>query len=190
VTGPGGLLDALSGDAAFEVGPGDPVAGSLLLATDDEVALQRALDRLVVRAGQISPDELVRREIDGVTVTTIGTAGPVQLAYAVADGRAIVASSPDRVLQALDSAEGAGSIVDDPAYGQITDRVPTEDSVMYVDVAGIVDAIREAIPAAEQAEFDEQVSRYVDPISSIAGGAESGPFSQHVRLFVHIPNKE
>jgi len=190
VTGPGGLLDVLSGDAAFELGPGDPVAGSLLLATDDEVALQRALDRLVVRAGQISPDELVRREIDGVTVTTIGTAGPVQLAYAVADGRAIVASSPDRVLQALDSGEGAGSIVDDPAYGQITDRVPTEDSVMYVDVAAIVDAIREEIPAAEQAEFDEQVSRYVDPISSIAGGAESGPFSQHVRLFVHIPNKE
>jgi hypothetical protein len=190
VTGPGGLLDALSGDVAFEVGPGDPVAGSLLLATDDELALQRALDRLVVRAGQISPDELVRREIEGVTVTTIGTAGPVQLAYVVADGRAIVASSPDRILQVLDSATGAGSIVDDPAYGQITDRVPTEDSVMYVDVAAIVDAIREAIPAAEQAEFDEQVSRYVDPISSIAGGAESGPFSQHVRLFVQIPDKE
>jgi hypothetical protein len=190
VTGPGGLLDALSGDMAFEVGPGDPFAGSLLLATDDEVALQRALDRLVVRAGQISPDELFRREIDGVTITTIGAAGPLQFAYAVEDGRAIVASSPDRVLQALESATGSGSIVDDPAYGQITERVPTEDSVLYVDVAAIVDAIREAIPAEERAEFDEQVGRFVDPISSIAGGAESGPFSQHVRLFVQIPNKE
>jgi hypothetical protein len=190
VTGPGGLLDALTGDIAFEVGPGNPFSGSLLLATDDEVALQRALDRLVVRAGQIPPSELVRREIEGVTITTIGTAGPVQLAYAVADGRAIVASSPDRVLQALESATGAGSIVDDSAYGQITDRVPTEDSVLYVDVAAIVEAIREAIPVKDRAEFDEQISRFADPISGIAGGAESDPFSQHVRLFVQIPNKE
>jgi hypothetical protein len=190
VTGPGGLLDALSGDMAFEVGPGDPIAGSLLLATHDEAALQRALDRIIVRAGQISPDELFRREIDGVTITTIGAAGPLQFAYAVEDGRAIVATSPDRVLRALESATGSGSIVDDPAYGQITERVPTEDSVLYVDVAAIVDAIREAIPAEERAEFDEQISRFVDPISSIAGGAESGPFSQHVRLFVQIPNKE
>ena len=190
VTGPGGLLDALSGDLAFEVGPGDPVSGSLLLATDDEVALQRALDRVVVRAGGIPPSELVRREIGGVTITTVGAAGPVQLAYAVADGRAIVASSPDRVLQALEAATGAGSILDDPAYGRVTDRVPTEDSVMYVDVAAIVEAIRETIPVEDRAEFDEQAGRFADPISGIAGGAESDPFSQHVRVFVQIPDKE
>ena len=190
VTGPGGLLEALSGDVAFEVGPGAPVGISLLLATDEESAAQAALDRLVERVDRGAGVHLILREVGGVAVTVIEVRGPFQVAYAVTGGKVILSSSLERLQQLLGVTPGSGSIVDDPDYQQATERVPTEDSVFFIDIRAIVEAVRGFIPDAERAGFDEQVRLYVDPIEAVVGGAESDGLSQHTRLFVVIPNKE
>jgi hypothetical protein len=131
-----------------------------------------------------------RREVGGVTVTIIEVQGPFQVAYAVTGGKVIVSTSLERLQQVLGATAGAGSIVDDPGYKQATERVPTEDSVFFLDVGAIVEAVRGLIPDVDRAEFDEQVRLYIDPIEAIVVGGESGGLSQHARLFVVIPNKE
>jgi hypothetical protein len=153
ITGPGGLEQHLTGDLVVE--------GAVLLGTDDEAAMQSALDRL---AGRLAPKLLgtgsssvvttssgpvvVRHHrvtVHWATVTDNGVTiryatGPlgssgIRPAYAVSDGMGIVATSPEAVQAVLDTKAGGPSIANAPAFVLAARHVgSTKGDVVYLDI--------------------------------------------------------
>jgi hypothetical protein len=189
IVGEDGLLSFLAGDVAFEVGPGAPVAASLLLSTSDSAGFVAAVRTVIERVDPATAHSLTRSRHGGVAVWTVPIAG-LEVAFAADGPVAVVASSPTRMAAILDTTAGAPSIVDGEAFARGTSRVPTEDTVGFVDVAAILAAVREALPPQQLETFDREVAPYLDPISTISMGSASTPRSEHVRVFVEVPAAE
>jgi hypothetical protein len=108
--------------------------------------------------------------------------------YAVVDGVAMLASSPDQLILAIDTMRGdAGSITSDDGFNDAVGRVPGSDGLMYVDVAGILDAVRNDLPPLEREMFEGLVAPNFEPIKAIVAGSQSGERRQTSRFFILIP---
>jgi hypothetical protein len=145
-------------------GPG----GAVLLGTDDEAAMQSALDRL---AGRLAPKLLgsashsvavtssghviVRHHRvtvhwatvtdNGVTIRyatdPLGSSG-IRPAYAVSDGMGIVATSPEAVQAVLDTKAGGPSIANAPTFVLASRHAgSTKGDVVYLDFWTLADLI-------------------------------------------------
>jgi hypothetical protein len=188
-------IDALSGDIGIEVSPGTVgafPAGALLMGTDDEAVMQGFLDGLSQYTLQFlgsefsaggdqvpfAPDE---DEYQGVRITSfpipdLSLVG-VAPAYAVTDGMAIVASSPEEIKDLIDARASERNITASDRFRQALGHADAENTaIYYVDIEAVTDAVRVALPPEEQASFDADIGPNLEPLKAFifttSGAAE------------------
>jgi hypothetical protein len=179
--GLGKVIDALSGDFGVVVTPssGRSPAGAVLMATDDEAAMQTFLDVIAPMAasaftgssggdagdGSLMPPGLpMTPSTDAITPLSVVTAPQWQTedyegatisylrlpdamaedpepAYAVTDGMAIIATSPDEIKKLID-AHGGSQITSSPNYEAAISHADAQNSGMfYLDIEAILQAV-------------------------------------------------
>ncbi|MGZ8594923.1 MAG: DUF3352 domain-containing protein [Actinomycetota bacterium] len=187
-------ISSLTGDLAFELSmPSGSVTpgGALMIGTDDEDAMAAALE---IAAGAISPASMfvmsdmptpVWKTVDhgGVTVTYLsgdGGGSGLAAAYAVFDGTGVLASSKDEAFRIIDTAHGAPSAMVAEAVTAALDDVAGSEDVLYLDLAGVIDAV------ADTGMMDPEWRGNLDPLRTLVAGTQTDPEHQHARLVLRI----
>ena len=108
----------------------------------------------------------------------------VRPAYAVANGAGILASSVEEIKKVIDTAVGE-SIETDTTFTQARGAVRGYDqSLAYVDVGGIVEAIQQADPSGTA--IPPEVEENLAPIDAFVVGTRADPDSQDSRMLLLI----
>ena len=84
------------------------------------------------------------RRHGGVTFTYLSATGTdwgVAPAYAVFDGTGLLATSKEEAFKVIDAAHGAPNAMSVDAVTSALDAVPGSEQVLYLDLAGIVNAV-------------------------------------------------
>jgi len=180
LTGAGGLLPHLTGDAGLEVGfsgSGLP-AGAILLGTNDAKSMNAFFAKLLVlaegaagssfsgsgagssfgssssaKAGHVSTTTYHGVVITSWTSPVLGGLGVSAFtpSYAVLDGMGILASTPDEVKAIIDTHKGGANIASDPTYKAASNgSLASPSGIIYLDIAKLADAIRKS-PFGSQA---------------------------------------
>jgi len=173
------LVGNLAGDLGVEVGPGTGPApgGALVAAVTDDGKMQSFLDGLADRLSNGTADVHSQSyhgtKISSVTVSAAESMG-WEPAWAVVDHTGLLASSPGEVRAAIDAHSGA-NVTSAPTFRRASAHVARENQGMvYVDVGGILDAVRGSIGAGEAGPFDE-VTKNIRPVKAmILSGTNSG----------------
>ena len=198
VTGSGGIISHLSGDAGIEVDqmPGQTVpAGALIFDTDSTTAAQSFLDNLmssICRQSSVcDPSQIVRQADQGVTISSVPLSAAagigVEPSWAVSNGWAIIGSNPAEVRAALDSRASGSTISRSPTYNAVTSHVATSNNGMfYMDIPAVVSAIRKVLPPDVLASFDGSAGPFVNRLGAVELSTKNA--SDHVTfsLFVLI----
>jgi hypothetical protein len=193
-------ISSLTGDLAVEVsmpaGASTP-AGAVLLGTDDEAAMRAALEVIGEGAAaglfgtqvpssraELTGSESLWRTIDhdGVTVTYVagdGNGSGIAPAYAVFDGIGMVASSEEEAFRVIDAARGAPDVTAAEPVTAALGAVPGED-VVYVDLAGVIDAI------ADTGAMDPEIGDDLEALRTLVIGSESDVEHQHARIVITV----
>ncbi len=198
VTGSGGIITHLSGDAGIEVdqSPGQTVpAGALMFGTDSTAAAQSFLDNLMssgCRQSSSCDASQVTMQVDqGVTISSVPVSGvggsAVVPSWAVSNGWAIIGSSPAEVRAVLDSHAAGSTITTSPTYQAVTSHTGTSNNgMLYVDIPSVLSAIRKALPPDAQTSYDSTGAPYLNHFGAVAFSEQNA--SDHVTftLFVGI----
>ncbi len=213
LTGPDGVIEDLTGDMVLTVGPSDagPIpTGALIVGTEDEAGMQVFLDTvapmLVEGIGSSLPAEIETpgsvdapvfrapqprwqtETYEGVTISSLVDPSLVEMgvrpAYAVANGAGILASSVEEIKKVIDTAIGE-SIETDTTFTQARGAVRGYDqSLAYVDVGGVVEAIQQADPSGTA--IPPEVEENLAPIDALVVGTRADPDSQDSRMLLLI----
>ena len=213
LTGPGGILPHLTGDAGLEVelsSKGLP-AGAILLGTNDARSMNAFFAKLLVLAdgatgsgfsgsGLISPSAQPSSRVTattyrGVVITSWTSPSLGQLgasaftpSYAVLDGMGIIASTPDEVKVIIDAHKGGATIASDATYKTASAASLAKPSgIVYVDIAKLVDALRKS-PLGAQAglKSGSSLSANLDPVQAVIITATSDGDKASERFFVIV----
>jgi hypothetical protein len=178
-------LATLTGDLAFEVGPGSgpvPAAGAVVIGVRDASAVQRTLDGLAdlteVPKGTWRTSTYLGTTIRYLDDPALTGTGFVP-AYAVVDGAAIVASSPTEIRKVIDTGAGSGpNIGGSSSYGRAVARVPDGGSIVYLDVAAMVSRFGAQLPP--------DLASNLEPFSTVVQGTSNSSSLITYRLFIEI----
>src|SRR2546425_1572982 len=208
LTGAGGLLPHLTGDAGLEVGfsgSGLP-AGAILLGTNDAKSMNAFFAKLLVLAegaagssfGSSSAAKAAHvstTTYHGVVITSwtspmLGGLGVSAFtpSYAVLDGMGILASTPDEVKAIIDTHKGGANIASDPTYKSASNgSLASPSGIIYLDIAKLADAIRKS-PFGSQAGLGSgsALSANVDPVKAVILTAASQSDRATERFFVIV----
>ena len=193
--GPKGLLGLLSGDLGVQVGPGSgllPVGGTVLIGMNDGEAAQAWLDaHLLKTLGGVVPGLQSATKIEdynGVKITYAGDLlSGVSFAYGVVNDTVVIGASVKSVEEAVDLAQNGGGIVTDADYSAATDGLPGTESLVYVDVQGILTAVQSILPGQAYQDFLDQGGENLQPITVVVAGTESDEQGSSSRLLIGIP---
>jgi hypothetical protein len=195
ITGSGGILDHLTGDAALEAdqSPGKTPWGALLLGTDDTAGAGATLDRL---SGALGSGGLglgskpATRTHAGVVIHALplpaALGAPVSPAYAVTDGMVILATSPDEVARVIDAHAGAKGVASTQSFKDTVGVAATYQSLEYLDVQQIAHLVQSNLSGAELGTFDTDVKPYLAPVWAVGVTGQADATSARSRLFVLI----
>lgn len=187
VTGPGGLTSILGPDVAVQVTRGTtlPVGGAFMVTTIDPEAMRTLMDRWARQLGGVLPGGGTWAEAEHAGVSFAYLEGPaeVPVAYGVVDDVAVIAASPDEMIQIIERSQGGGnSIADDPAYLDASAAVPHDDGIFFFNVAAFMGFVAERMGPQAATELEA-----VEPITTVTAGSSSDLEGSRVRIFVEIP---
>lgn len=197
VTGPGGILGHLSGDAGIEVDqlPGQTVpAGTLLFDTDSSAAAQSFLDGLMAsvckQSGACDPSQVTTQVDQGVTISSMpfpaGGSG-VEPSWAVSRGWAIVGSSSAEVRAVLDSNATGSTISTSATYKALsTEMVTANNGMIYIDIPAVLRAVHNVLPAADRASYDSSAAPYLSHLGAVELSMRNAPDHLTFTVFVQI----
>ena len=207
LTGPGGVLPHLTGDAGLEVELGSEgiPAGAILLGTDDARSMNAFFARILALADGAAVSNFGSSPLRAARVTTTTYRGVVitswaspalaglgasalSPSYAVLDGMGILASTPAEVKAIIDTHKGAASIASDPTYKSAsTASLASPSGITYLDIAKLVDAIRKS-PLGTQAGLGSgsALSANVGPVKAVILTAASQADRATERFFVIV----
>jgi hypothetical protein len=209
VTWSGGLVDSLTGEVALEGGASDEVgaSGALLLGTNDEDAMERALGALSGGLAKLAtgsftlgedgasdararpPARWVAGNYRGISVRTLegpSSLTPFRPSYAVIDGAGVIGLTPEAVRAVIDTQQDGSSIEDSSAYTDALAEVPHGTGSIYADIDGIGAAVRSTLPPDALGEYDRQVGPTVDHLDALVAGTEATVEHQHLRVFLRV----
>jgi hypothetical protein len=194
--GPNGVLQHLTGDLGLQVGPGSgllPVGGTVMLGVDDAAAVQTWLDEhapgLLGQAGipGLSSSSLKTEDYQGVRIT-YGATPTTPIAWGVVDRALVVGLSAKAVEQAVDLSQGNGSsITSNGDFTAATDGLPGTQTLLYVDVNGILTAAQGILPDDVYQQFLDAGGRDLQPIKVVVAGSSETESLSTYRLFIEIP---
>jgi hypothetical protein len=170
------------GDGALAVGAtdGTPFGGLVLEAADVDAATQRLAQlRGLIELGAQQSGTQVRvttDTVEGVEVTTIraatgmsGDAGPsvpeVVAQYAIKDGTVLIGFGDQFVARSLGLA-GGDSLAESQRFTTAVARFGGDDNagVVFLDLAGVRQAVEQAAGAMLPAEYGQQIKPNVEPL--------------------------
>jgi hypothetical protein len=129
-------------------------------------------------------------EYQGVTITFFDVpelaASGLTPAYAVVDGAAVVATSPQEIHQLIDTQASGSDVRTASVYTSATASVPTVESVFFLDIQAIADTVRTNLPPDAQATYDQEVAPNLAPLTAFVIGGESDEQHQTIRVFLQI----
>jgi Protein of unknown function (DUF3352) len=178
------VLAQLSGDLGVEVdqgsGGGVP-SGALIASVKDEGAMKAALDKLVSNLGQLGSSGPVPKPTSqtyqGVTIESLQldpSNTDVVPSWAVTDGVAIIATTPDEVKAAIDAHKG-NDITDSSTFQQAAAAVDLDSTAMaYVDVGKVLDAVQANLSGFDLASFKKEVENVRPVKASIVASTSDG----------------
>jgi Protein of unknown function (DUF3352) len=186
------ILQNLSGDIGVEVHSVSSLApeAALVAGVKDEGKMQTSLDNLVARLGQESGTsiQVTSEDYHGVAIKSVPadpTSG-IAPAWAVTDGVAILATSPDEVKATLD-AHGGDDVTTSSNFQAAAARVQlANQEILYVDVARVLDTVEAQTSPESLAEF-RRITENVRPVKSTILTASSDGDVQRIRWFFLIP---
>ena len=207
LTGPGGVLPHLTGDAGLEVELGSEgiPAGAILLGTDDARSMNAFFARILALADGAAVSNFGSSPLRAAPVTTTTYRGVVitswaspalaglgasalSPSYAVLDGMGILASTPAEVKAIIDTHKDGASIASDPTYKSAsTGSLASPSGIIYLDIAKLVDAIRKS-PLGTQAGLGSgsALSANVGPVKAVILTAASQADRATERFFVIV----
>jgi Protein of unknown function (DUF3352) len=215
LTGPGGVLPHLTGDAGLEVGfasNGIP-AGAIVLGTNDAASMNAFFGKLLVLAEgaagfgfsgsgagstsalQPPASHITKTTYRGVAITSwtsavLGSlgAGALSPSYAVLDGMGILGSTPAEVKAIIDAHKDGATIASDSTYKTASAASLSRPSaIIYLDIAKLVEAIRTS-PLGAQAglKSGSALSANVQPVKAVIITATSDADKATERFFVIV----
>ena len=207
LTGPGGVLPHLTGDAGLEVELGSEgiPAGAILLGTDDARSMNAFFARILALADGAAVSNFGSSPLRAARVTTTTYRGVVitswaspalaglgasalSPSYAVLDGMGILASTPAEVKAIIDTHKDGASIASDPTYKSAsTGSLASPSGIIYLDIAKLVDAIRKS-PLGTQAGLGSgsALSANMGPVKAVILTASSQADRATERFFVIV----
>jgi len=191
------FLKHLTGDAALEVDHGDAgrIPGvALLLAADSDDSAKQLASGLVQTAcgfaGTCDRSAEQHQTYRGTTITTVALPDGDQLgvapSWAVKDSMGIIASTPGEVKAVLDAHAGGSVTTADGFTNVVKHGDLNNNSLLYLDLASISAAVRDALPAAEGSRFDAEVAPYLDHFTSLLQTSVNGSDRTTFRMFVTV----
>ena len=183
-----GLLPLLRGEAAVGVAPATPVPYATAVFDDvDEAKAREAVARLGIpliatldpaRTGQAPV--FSERRVEGVTVNTLRISRALVLAYAVFDGRLVVASDPRGVAGAI---TGGDDLASQEPYRTVTGSGGDGASALvFFSIEGLV-KLAEPLGLAEIVDdFRTDLAR----LTALGVAVESSDESLDTQLFLEI----
>jgi Protein of unknown function (DUF3352) len=195
LTGSGNIVETLTGDYSLTAGPGFETGGfpgvALVAGTKDAAKMQHFLDQSAADLfGGLTGTPSQTAQYQGVTITYWQAPAdsfiPISPAYAVTDGMAILALSPDEIKGVID-AKGGTNITDAVNYraAQAT-AVSNTTSVFYVDVEAVAAAVRDQLPDDARESFDANVEPNLQHVKSFLMTGGGSIDHQSLRMFVLV----
>jgi hypothetical protein len=122
-----------------------------------------------------APASWSRSTYHGVSISSIQIPGDVGIepAYAVVNDAGIVAASPEAVRAVIDAHEGGGLSSEGDFEAALAAVGGMDESLVYVNVADVASAVREALPPDERAQFDRDIAPNLAPLEAFVTGGES-----------------
>jgi Protein of unknown function (DUF3352) len=198
LTGPDGVIANLTGEASIEVSPGAGryPTGALVLGTIDPEGMRAFLDRISGEVvGAFGPSLAARptwvsTTYRGAEIRSLVMSGDeessVRPSYAVVDGAAILAASPEAIRASIDAHEGE-SIASEATFRAAVAAIDGADrQLLYVNVGGVGRAIREALPPGERSAFDLEVAPSLEPIDAFVAGTRTTTEGSSTRMMLLI----
>lgn len=174
------VLGSLNGDLAIEIGPGpeEAPAGALLIGTDDPAGMQAFLDGLLDSLIEESQGQAQKQtqEHRGATITSLPVpdlaASGIAPSFAVVEGMAILATSPDEVKQAIDAQADGTSIASNDRFSRTVTPVGDQSvALLYADLRSIL----ALLPPGSGFGIDSEARRNIEPITATAISWSSSP---------------
>jgi hypothetical protein len=194
--GPDGVLSHLTGDVGVQVGPGSgllPVGGTVMVGVDDAGAVQSWLDghvpMLLEQAGLpgFAAKTLKTEEYQGVKIT-YGALPTTPVAWGVVNNALVVGLSPNAVEQAVDLSKGTGSAIgSDADFSSAVDGLPGTQTLLYVDVGGILSAVQGFLPNDAYQQFLDEGGKNLQPVKAVVAGGAGTETASTYRLLIEIP---
>ncbi|MFL5796496.1 MAG: DUF3352 domain-containing protein [Actinomycetota bacterium] len=187
------ILQNLSGDIGVElhqVSSTDAPVAAVVAGVKDEGKMQASLDHLAQQLAQESGSSAspTSEDYHGVTIKSVEADPSIGLApaWAVTDGVAILATTPDEVRAAIDAHSG-NDVTAAPNFQAAAARVQLDNQeVLYVDVGAVLDAVEAQTSPDALGEF-RRVTENVRPVkATILTAATDGDVIK-VRWFFLIP---
>ncbi|MEO6796528.1 MAG: DUF3352 domain-containing protein [Candidatus Dormibacter sp.] len=207
LTGPGGVLPHLTGDAALEAQVGSKAgpAGALLLRSDDARSLSAFFSKLLTLASSsgsvltpgLSATQRQPAIAAGATTTYRGVLitsrsalpGLTGLApsYAVLDGMGILGSNLAAVEAVIDTHKGGPSMANEPTYRAAAGAsIARPSAVFFVKTGSLLQAARQLkVPGATRT-VDGQTVATLEPIKALSLTSTSQADQLVERLFLLI----
>jgi hypothetical protein len=183
-----GVLPQLGGEAALGVTPAAPIPYLTAVFDDvDEAKARGAVARLgVPLIAAIDPAStgqapvFSERQVEGVTVHSLRLSRAVEVAYAVFDGRLVVATDPRGVAGAI---EGGDDLASGDDYQTVTSSgADGASALVFLNLEGLV-KLAEPLGLAEIVEdFSADLGR----MKALGVAVESGDDSLDTQLFLEI----
>ncbi len=127
---------------------------------------------------------------EGVGISALrlpGGGGAIAPAYAVTNGVAIIASSPEEIRDAIDARSRHRAVTSSPNFTNAMAATGTRGTgLVYVDVRGVAAAIRRSLPPDLAAEFDRDVAPNLAPVRAFAVTSTGSTREMSVRMFLAI----
>ena len=156
-----------------------------MMTTTDPTAMRALMDRWARELRRVLPGggTWVEAEHAGVSFARLDGPAELPVAYAIVDDVAVIADSPDELIQIIELSQGGGDpIGEDPTYAEAASRVPTDDSVFFVNVADIVTVLSEQLGAEAATELEA-----IEPITIVMMGSSSDLEGTRTQVFIEIP---
>ena len=191
ITGPGGIVDHLSGDGGIELTPDSSPAipgGAIVIGTDSDAAAQRFVDTLVqtLCSDECTPS-ISTQDDGGATISTLTFPSDSLSAYepswTVYKGWIIIGSSAQQVKAAVDADRNGATLATNPDYAAVMSQVGASNTgSMFIDVQPMLSVIRAALSPDDRSSFDRDVAPNLKPFKAF--GLATHNASDHVSINV------
>ena len=133
-----------------------------------------------------APPQWLTETYEGVSISYLQDRSLAEMgvrpAYAVANGSAVVASTVEEIKNVIDTANGESIQTDTTFTEAVTAMGDHDESLFYLNIQGVKDAIVSSDPGSIPPEIDQNL----EPLKAFVVGSRSTDDAQNAKLLLLI----